>query len=98
MIEFRYDKEREILLRYASLLKNDTVTKLIESGQVDNGDDVVTVARFYWEMVDLTNKEDTERTGKYDDMEKWLERIYTSLHIYFNNIGYGDVWDDEIPE
>lgn len=85
-------------MHYASLLKNDTVTKLVESGQVDNGDDVVTVARFYWEMVDLTNKEDIDKSGKFDNMETWLERIYTSLHIYFNNIGYGDAWDDEIPE
>ena len=48
-------------------------------------------------MVDLSVEEDKTQSGKYDDMEKWLERIYTSLHIYFNNNGYGDIWDSEIP-
>lgn len=96
MIKYKYPQEKEIILHYTTLLKNDTALKLINEGSVSNNEDVKTIAKFYWEMVDLSVEEDKALSGKYDDMEKWLERIYTSLHIYFNNNSYGDIWDDEI--
>ena len=71
--------------------------RLDNEGSVSNVKDVKIIAKFYWDMVDLSVEEHKLQSGKYDDMEKWLERIYTSLHIYFNNNGYGDIWDSEIP-
>ena len=97
MIEYKYPQEKEIVLHYATLLKNSTALTLIDEGSVNSNDDVKIIAKFYWEIVDLSVEEDKALSGKYDDMEKWLERIYTSLHIYFNNNGYGDIWDNEIP-
>ena len=46
-------------------------------------------------MVDKSVEEDELGIAPYENMEKWLERIYTSLHIYFNNIGFGEAWESK---
>lgn len=97
MIQFSHEKEKEILLHYAKLLSNREVANLVTEGFVADKDQVKSIAKFYWEMVDKTVEEDEFGTGTYENMEKWLERIYTSLHIYFNNIGLEAAWESEIP-
>ena len=97
MIEYKLDKEKEILLYYANILDDKIVLDFLKNNYVSNKDEVKVIAKFYWSVVDLSTKEDEENTGKYENMEMWLERIYTSLHIYFGNEGYDEVWDNEIP-
>lgn len=97
MIQFSHEKEKEILLHYAKLLNNEDIVSLVKDGFIKDKDQVKSVARFYWEMVDRSVEEDELGTGTYENMEKWLERIYTSLHIYFNNTGLEEAWDAEIP-
>lgn len=97
MIQFSHEREKEILLNYANLLKNQDVVDFVIQGIVKDEAQVKKIAKFYWEMVDKSVEEDEFGTGPYVNMEKWLERIYTSLHIYFNNIGYGEIWESEIP-
>ena len=97
MIEFSHEKEREILLHYANLLDNADAIQFLQKGSVDNKDEVRNIAKYYWEMVDKSVEEDSGNTGAYENMEKWLERIYTSFHIYFNNIGMEEPWESEIP-
>ncbi len=95
MIQFSHEKEKEILLNYANLLKNQDVVDLVLQGMVKDENQVKKIARFYWEMVDKSVEEDELGIGSYENMEKWLERIYTSLHIYFNNIGFGEAWESK---
>ena len=97
MIEYKFDKEKEIVLHYIKKLDDKAVLNIINVGEVSSREEVQAVARFYWNMVDLCAKEKDSTSGKYEDIEKWLERIYTTFHIYFNNNGYGDIWDNEIP-
>lgn len=97
MIEYKFDKEKEIILHYIKQLDDKTVLNIISVDKVSSKEDVQAVARFYWNMVDLSTKENDTNAGKFEGMDKWLERIYTTFHIYFNNSGYGDVWDNEIP-
>ncbi len=97
MIQFSHEKEKEILLHYANLLSNLDVVSLVKDGTVKDEDQVTSIAKFYWEMVDKSVEEDEHGTGTYENMEKWLERIYTSLHIYFNNIGMEEAWNSETP-
>lgn len=97
MIQFSHEKEKEILLHYADLLSNSDVVNLVKDGIVKDKNQVRSIAKFYWEMVDKSVEEDELGTGVYENMEKWLERIYTSLHIYFNNIGLEESWESEIP-
>lgn len=97
MIEYKFEKEKEIVLYYIKKLDDKAVLNIINVGEVNNKEEVQAVARFYWSMVDLSAKEKDTKSEEYEDMEKWLERIYTTFHIYFNNNGYGEVWDNEIP-
>jgi len=97
MIEYKLDKEKEILIYYANILDDKIVLDFLKKNYVSNKDEVKVIAKFYWSLVDLSTKEDEENIGKYENMEMWLERIYTSLHIYFCNEGYDEVWDNEIP-
>lgn len=97
MIEYRFKEEKEIALHYAKVLGDDLALKFINEGSVDSKKDVEAIAKFYWDMVDLNIQETQSNSGKYSDMEKWLERIYTSFHIYFNNNGFGDIWENAIP-
>lgn len=97
MIEYRFKEEKEIALHYAKVLGDDVALKVINEGSVSSKKEVEAIAKFYWEMVDFNIQETQSNSGKYSDMEKWLERIYTSFHIYFNNNGYGDIWENAIP-
>ena len=97
MIEYKFKEEKEIVLHYAKLLNDHAALNILQKNEVDSEHEVQTLAKFYWDMVDLNVKESESGTEAYSDMEKWLERIYTSFHIYLNNIGYGEAWDDAIP-
>jgi len=97
MIEFKYPKEKEILSYYAHLLNNQTAIQFLLSASVESKEEVRVLAKFYWEIVDASIEEENIGAARFEDMEKWLERIYTSLHIYFNNIGLEEAWESEIP-
>jgi hypothetical protein len=88
-------EKKQILLNYANLIKNPDVVDFVAQGMVKDEAQVKKIARFYWEMVDKSVEEEELGTGPYENMEKWLERIYTSLHIYFNNIGFGEAWESK---
>ena len=98
MIKYKFKEEKEIVLHYAKLLNDKIALEILSRDDVNSAEDVKALAKFYWDMVDLNVKESQLGKEAFNDMEKWLERIYTSFHIYLNNIGYGDVWDDAIPE
>lgn len=88
MIEFKDKKEKEILIHYASEFGNKDVIKIIESG-VSSEEEVAQLAKFYWRIVDETIED--------KDLEYYLEKIYTTLHIHCGNNGYSDTWDSQIP-
>jgi len=98
MIEYKFKEEKEIVLHYAKLLNDQIALEILNRNDVASAEDVKDLAKFYWDMVDLNVKESQSGNEAFGDIEKWLERIYTSFHIYLNNIGYGDVWFDAIPE
>jgi len=97
MIEFKSDKEKEIVFHYAQLL-DDKIIEIISKDGNYTENDVRLTAKFYWNLVELSIKEKSDNSEKFEDMDMWLERIYTSFHIHFGNLGYEKVWDNEIPE
>jgi len=88
MIEYKYVREKELLLEYAERLGNAAATTLIERGSIQSAADASCLARFYWQMVDASLD---------DDIEPWLERIHNTLFMACGNAGFGDVWDEEVP-
>lgn len=88
MIEFKSDKEKETLIRYASRFNDDKALDILGVGYPKNDDEVRILAKLYWRIVESSTE---------DDIEQWLERIYTSIHIYCSNEGFEDTWDSEIP-
>lgn len=89
MIEYKNEKEKQLLLFYAQKFPNPEAEAVLKRGGVSSAEDVEHLASLYWRMVD-------EAEG--DSMDYWLERIYTSLHIHVGNCGFEDVWDRLIPE
>lgn len=89
MIEYKNEKEKQILLFYAEKFSNVEAGAVLKRGSVTTAEDVKHLATLYWRMVD-------EADG--DNMNYWLERIYTSLHIHVGNCGFEDVWDGLIPD
>lgn len=88
MIQFKNEKEVEILQKYSSPEEQAKLSMLIEKG-VSSSDEAKFLAKIYWHIVDST-------VGM--NMESILEKLYTSLHIHCNNEGFGDAWDEAIPE
>ncbi len=89
MIEYKYRREKELLLEYAAELADTQTTELLTRGIIKCATEARILAKFYWRMVDAS-------TG--DDIEPWLERIHTTLSIACGNAGYGDIWTKEIPD
>jgi hypothetical protein len=88
VIEFKFAREKELCLEYAGHFGDRQVEAILARGSIDNAEDARALAKFYWRMVDASLE---------DDIEPWLERIYTTLHIACGNAGFGDIWDEEVP-
>ena len=80
-------KVRIFLQDHAKDFDDSKIVSILENG-VSSEEDVVALARFYWQLVENTVEQ---------DVESLLEKAYTSLHIHCNNLGYGDVWNHEMP-
>lgn len=88
MIHFSNNEAREFLLNYAKNHSDQRTINLVNEG-VKNSNDVVYLAKTYWDIVD---------SAKEQDIERLLERLYTSLHIHCGNEGFDEVWENSIPK
>jgi hypothetical protein len=88
VIDYRFAREKELLLEYAGRLGAAEAEAILTRGTIANAAEARTLARFYWRMVDASLD---------DPIEPWLERIHTTLFIALGNAGYGDIWDAEVP-
>ncbi len=89
MIDYKYLREKELLLEYAARLADGLVQDILRRGEIGNADEARALAKFYWRMVDASMD---------DDIEPWLERIHNTLFIACGNLGYGGIWDEEVPD
>lgn len=89
MIQYSNPHEYQILQQYAASLGNTEIQRVVAANQAMTAADVRLLAQLYWYIVD---------TGVGEDLEFWLERLYSSLQIHCSNQGFADVWDAEIPE
>ncbi len=96
MIKFRQKEEKDISLFYARKLGNEVAASIIESGEVANSSEAVTLARFYWSMVAETVKEKNAGIDHgFGDMDMWLEYICNAFFFYLSNNGYEEEWESQ---
>lgn len=88
MIEYKNAKEKELLHYYAEKFGHTEAETVLARGFVSSPEDVKHLAALYWRMVD-------EAEG--ENMDYWLERIYTTLFIHVSNNGFDEEWDRLIP-
>ena len=89
MIDYKFLREKDLLLEYAAMLGDTATQAILARGRIDSAEEARALAKFYWRMVDAS-------TG--DDIDAWLERILTTLSIACGNAGFSDVWDKEVAE
>lgn len=89
MIELSSANEKEILEQLVSKHGNDAIHKLIFETGVKTASETITLAQFYWSLVD---------NAEGENMDYWLEKIYNSFHIHISNQGLEDTWDEQIPD
>jgi hypothetical protein len=90
MIEYRFPQEKDMLMTYAARLGDARAEAILARGTVETDADARTLARFFWRMVDASLKD--------DDSQFWHEQIHNTLFAALGKSGYGDVWDEEIPD
>ncbi len=87
-IAYRSPREKQILLDYAGTFNDSSAMAVLQRGRVNAAADARSLAVLYWRIVD---------TNLPDDIEPWLERIYTTLSIACGNAGFGDPWNKAVP-
>jgi hypothetical protein len=88
VIEYRFQREKELLLEYAARLGDEGAGGIVARGRIATAEEARALAKFYWRMVDASMN---------DEIDSWLERINTTLFIAFENAGFEEIWDEEIP-
>lgn len=90
MIEYKFPEEKDLLLTYAARLGDARVEAILARGTVETDADARMLARFFWRMVDASLNAENSQI--------WHERIHDTLCAALGKAGYGDVWEEEIPD
>jgi hypothetical protein len=95
MISYATQKEKETILHYAKLLGDSLVEEIVARDSLQNKEEAIHFAKFFWNMVDQSNIEDEEGG---DSSEHILEKIIITLMAYFRSSGYECEWDTVTDE
>ncbi|GAB2895339.1 hypothetical protein ACCI51_04090 [Microbulbifer echini] len=97
MIEYKYPKEREILIHYAEKMENEAALDILQKGVVSNREQALALSQLYWGMIDVAA--DDQGSGfpllEKEGIEQWMEYIFHSLNGYLVSNGYEEEWDQE---
>ena len=85
MIPYQLPEEKEIISHYAKLLGDTKTEKIISRDKLQSKEEAVHLAKFFWNMVNASNKED-EKSGS--NSEYLLEKIIITFMAYFRSSGY----------
>ncbi len=90
MIPYRLPEEKETILHYATLLNDEVTEEIIRRDSLQNKVEAIHLAKFFWHMVELSNKEDKKNN---DNSEYILEKIIITFMAYFRSSGYETEWE-----
>lgn len=90
MIPYKTPKEKETILHYAKLLGDSQAEDIVVRDSLQNKEEAIHLAKFFWNMVDRSNIEDKDGG---DNSEYILEKIIITFMAYFRSAGYEAEWD-----
>ncbi len=95
MIRYKFDEEVEVIRHYASILNNDAVLNIINSGELKNNQEAEVISEFFWAMVNksIENEESGIELPWPECAEYWNEKMLNSLSGCLERAGYEEVWD-----
>ncbi|MGL6160181.1 hypothetical protein [Microbulbifer sp.] len=91
MIPYKIPEEKETLLFYAKLLGDRKSEAIIVRNSIENKQEAVHFAEFFWGMVRESNKQD-EISG--ESSEYIFEKLIITLMGYFRSSGYEEEWEE----
>lgn len=90
-------KAKDVAFHYARVLDRPLIESIIrDNGNVKNKDDAISLAQFYWEMLDRSafdSEQGIEVLGEAD-LQFWMERLLNIIGGYLSTIGYEDEWNE----
>ncbi|MFP6843645.1 MAG: hypothetical protein VB958_00380 [Thalassolituus sp.] len=94
MIEFKYEKEKQIALYIANSLADQKALSILECGTVKNSDEALHLAQFYWRAVDeLIKLSDSKiEICNESNLQEWSEHLFNTFRSYLKRSGYSAEW------
>ena len=95
MISYKYEKEKEIALYLAKKLSDNEALLILNRGQVNDEDQALHLAKFYWMAVDELVKQSQlgVKVCNENNLEEWSELLMASFRAYLRSNGYSEQWD-----
>lgn len=97
MIIYKYPEEKIVALTFASILKDEIATKIIERGSIASREEAIHLSQFFWHMIEASAT-GTIALPCEGSSEYWTEKLYNSLGGYLEKAGYSAEWDEEIDK
>ncbi len=95
MISYKYPEEKIVALEFASLLGDETTTKILQRSFVESRDEAIHLSKFFWRMIERS-AEGNVQLPLEGSSEYWTEKLYNSIGGYLEKAGYGAEWNEEI--
>ncbi len=95
MISYRYEKEQQIALYLAEALCDAEALSILRAGVVENSQQALHLAQFFWRAVDelvKCSESNTEICGE-TNLQEWSELLMATFRSYLRNNGYTEEWD-----
>ncbi|BBM00429.1 hypothetical protein [Microbulbifer sp. GL-2] len=95
MIEYRFEKEKEIALHYANEFDSPDIVNILHKGKVASSEEATSLTKFYWKMVDALvedSKNSAEICGEAN-LQEWSEYLMGTFRSYLKANGYSAEWD-----
>ena len=90
MIPYNLPQEKEVILHYANLLNDNLTEEIIERDILQDKEEALHLADFFWNMVDASNVEDK----KADQSSEYiLEKVIITFMAFFRASGYENEWE-----
>lgn len=97
MINYRFEKEKEIAIHYANKIGSVELVNILSKGKASNSEEAKMLANFFWLMVNalIEDSENSKEVCGEVNLEEWSECLFNSFRAYFKSSGFGSEWDSE---